>query len=551
MREKLREAAARVVKDLYGVDVDAAFTRPEEEHGDYATNVAMQLAGKLGKNPREVAEAVAGKLEFETSVAGPGFINIKVPDAAVYEAALNATDLDQPLKDKVVVTEYSDPNPFKVLHAGHLYTTLVGDAVSNILESAGAKVHRTNFGGDVGLHVGKAMWGIINVLGGENPEKLAEVPENDRAEWVSQRYVEGNTAYEDNEPAKAEIMKVNKRVYKLHDEGDESSPFAQIYWTCRQWSYNGFDKLYQDLNVHQFEKYYPESAVSELGLETVRKHIGKVYEESDGAVVFRGEPHGLFTQVFISSEGLPTYAGKDVGLIQQKYIDFHPDISFIITDVSQKDHLAVVMKSIEQYEPELVKNTVHHTHGRVKLEGGQKMSSRSGVVVLASDILDAAKEAADQLDKKEDEQIVLGAVRYSFLKNRVGGDIVYDPAESVSVEGNSGPYLQYALVRARSILSKAPENQEVEFNILEPAERSLARKISMYPEAVENALSDYSPHHIGSYLYELAQVFNRFYEQSRVLDDPRTNVRIPLVKAYENVLSHGLTILGMPKPERM
>lgn len=546
----------KAISDLFGIEADPIFSRTDEEHGDFSTNVAMQLAGKLvnppAGGPREIAEQITQKLaeqNIEASVAGPGFINIRLPDHELFTAALAAIQLDKPLEGKTVVAEYSDPNPFKVLHAGHLYTSLVGDAIANIMQVAGGNVHRVNFGGDVGLHVGKTMWAIIQELGGEFPDKLADISDNQKLDWISARYVIGNSAYEENEAAKAEIVACNKRAYQVHAEGDETSPFAQIYWACRQLSYDGFDALYKRLGMTPFEKYYPESAVSSIGLETVKKHLGSVYEESDGAVIFRGEPYGLFTQVFINSEGLPTYAGKDVGLIQQKFADYRYDLSYIITDVSQKGHLSVVMKSIEQFEPELTKRTVHHTHGRLKMQGGVKMSSRKGNILKAEDILDAAFAASEQ----KDSDVVLGAVRYSFLKNRIGGDIIYDPEESVAQEGNSGPYLQYALVRARSILRKASfQGGTLEtVESLDGPERSLARKLSMYPEAFSEALSDYSPHHICNYLFELAQVFNRFYEQSRVINDPRADVRAALVQAYEQTLCHGLTILGMPRPEEM
>lgn len=556
MTYDLRELTATVITELFGVEASPVFTRPDAAHGDFSTNVAMQLAGQVGKPPRQIAEAIVEVLktrgEFELSIAGPGFINIRLSDAEVFAAALQSTVLDQPLKDKEIVAEYSDPNSFKVLHGGHLYTSLVGDAVANILSVAGANVHRVNFGGDVGLHVAKTMWSILHELGGEYPEKLTEIQDDQKLDWLSRHYVNGNSAYDDDKQAKAEITQLNKRVYAIHTEQDKTSPFAQIYWTGHKWSYDGFDNLYERLGMQPFEKYYPESTVFDVGLETVKKHVGEVYEESEGAVVFRGEPYGLFTQVFINSEGLPTYAGKDVGLIQAKYLDFKYDISFIITDVAQKDHLAVVLKSIEQFEPELAQRTVHHTHGRVKLAGGEKMSSRKGNILRADDILDAAFEASKKATGNTDPAVVLGAIRYSFLRSRVGGDIIYEPDESVRTEGNSGPYLQYALVRARSILRKIGEVESaLEVQELEPLERSLARTISMYPEAFSAALNEYSPHHIANYLYELAVTFNRFYEQSRVIDHERAQLRVSLVRAYEQTLAHGLGVLGMPQPEHM
>lgn len=556
MTYDLRELTGVVIAELYGVELMPIFTRPDPRHGDYTTNAAMQLAGKVGKPPLQIAEEIiqvlATRGDFELNIAEPGFINIRLSDKEVFSAALQSTLLAKPLEGKVVVAEYSDPNSFKVLHGGHLYTSLVGDAIANIVQTAGATVHRVNFGGDVGLHVAKTMWAITEELGGEFPEKLSEIPNLQKLDWVSERYVRGNNAYEDNESAKSKIIAYNKRVYAIHSENDTTSPFAQIYWLCRQWSYDGFNALYERLNMHPFDKYYPESEVFEIGLQTVKKHIGKVYEESEGAVIFRGEPYGLFTQVFINGEGLPTYAGKDVGLIQAKYQDYSFDISFMITDISQKGHIAVVLKSIEQFEPELARKTVHYTHGRIKLMGGEKMSSRKGNIVRAEEIINASFEAAQSTKGGNDPQIVLGAIRYSFLRSKLGGDIIYDPGESVSMDGNSGPYLQYALVRARSILRKAsdviPAN---EVTMLDQAERALARKIGMYSEAFAESLADYSPHHICNYLYELAVIFNRFYEQSRVIGHERSAERTALVKSYEQTLSHGLSVLGMPKPEQM
>ncbi len=421
------------------------------------------------------------------------------------------------------------------------------------MDVGGAKVHRVNFGGDVGLHVGKTMWAILQELGGEHPEKLTGISDDEKLDWVSQRYVIGNTAYDEDEQAKAAIIVINKRVYDIHANEDHDSPFAKIYWSCRQWSYDGFDALYARLGMVPFAKYYPESAVSDLGLATVKQHIGDVYKESQGAIVFHGEEHGLFTQVFINSQGLPTYAGKDVGLIQQKQLDYAPDQSFIFTDISQKDHLAVVMASIKQFAPELVAATRHYTHGQIKMVGGVKMSSRKGNILRASDILDAAATANQQLNESKSSEVELGAVKYAFLKNRIGGDIIYDPKESVSLEGNSGPYLQYAHARAQSILRKAQGDAATELlaETLEPGERSLVRKISEYSEVVDKAVVELMPHHICTYLYELAQTFNRFYEHNRVIDDERQVLRLALVSKYAQTLHDGLQILGIHAPAKM
>lgn len=559
MKEKYQDQITAICSELFGDVPTIELTRPEEEFGDFSTNIALQLAKREKRNPRELAGEIANvlreKLEGVKKVdtAGPGFINITLDDSIVFSEALSASQsIDKKLDGQIIVAEYSDPNPFKVLHAGHLYTSLVGDAIANVLETAGAKVHRVNFGGDVGRHVAITMWAILDELDGEHPEKLQDIPKDKKLDWVSERYVRGTEAYETNEQAKEEITAINKRVYALHSEGDKDSPFAQIYWTCRQWSYDGFDELYDRLGMVPFEKYYPESAVADKGLSAVNKGLEKgVFKKSDSAVIFDGEAVGLHTRVFVNSEGLPTYEAKDLGLSLTKWEDYHFDQSFIITGNDIEQYMQVIITAVKSFNPTAGERTVHRTHGQIKLEGGAKMSSRKGNILRADDILDAAFEASAKAGK-EDPQTVLGAVRYSFLKNRIGGDIIYDPADSVGLEGNSGPYIQYALVRARSILRKGDGTETADIvEELEKQERSLARAISLYPEAFESALTSYSPHHICGYLYELAQVFNRFYENSRVIDDPRSPERLALVNAYEKVLSAGLKVLGMPTPEKM
>jgi arginyl-tRNA synthetase len=558
--DTLQAELQAVVSELFATDLTPELTRPDEKFGDFATNVALQLAGRLRRQPREVAEELATALRAklsgqvsDVSIAGPGFINIRLGDAALYQLAAQASaKKPTTYAGQVIVAEYSDPNPFKVLHAGHLYTTLVGDAIARLLEVGGGTIHRTNFGGDVGLHVAKSMWGIVRALGGEHPDKLTDIPEIERATWITQRYQEGNIAYEEDEAAKAEIMQVNKRVYELHKQHDRQSPFAQIYWACRQWSYDYFASLYEQLEVVPFEKYYPESETSEIGLQTVREQLANgVYKESDGAVVFDGEKYGLHTRVFITSQGLPAYEAKDVGLIIKKWQDYHFDRSVIITGNDIIEYMKVVLKSIEQFQPELAGRTTHLTHGMIKLVGGKKMSSRKGNAPLAIDVLEAAAAANLEATSLENHSTVLGAVKYAFLKQRIGGDIVYNPTESVSLEGNSGPYLQYAHARARSILRKSTIAPSQDIATLQPGERSLARKISEYPEAVQKAVDELMPHHITTYLYELAQTFNRFYEHNRVVGNERESARAHLVTLYADVLKDGLGLLGIVAPEQM
>jgi arginyl-tRNA synthetase len=560
MIKELSQQIRDVCIELYDADIDPELTRPEQKFGDFASNVALRLAKRLGKNPRQIATEIKDSAETKlpsvsaVSVEGPGFINFRLSDEKLFESAQNIQP-DNSLKGQTYVVEYSDPNPFKILHAGHLYTTLVGDAIANMLQLAGADVHRVNYGGDVGLHVAKSMWAITKELGGEKPEKLSKIPDGQKLRWLSDKYVEGNKAYGSDEHARNSIIELNKRVYALHSRGDKDSAFAKIYWTCRQWSYDGFEDLYKKLRVHEFEKYYPESSVAEEGLKVVRQHTGKIYEESDGAVVFRGEEHGLHTRVFITKDGIPTYEAKDVGLIMAKQKDYNFDRSVVITGNEQAQYMQVVLRSIEQFEPQLANSTIHLTHGMLKMRGGTKMSSRMGNVLTADAVLESAARATADLRGQDEPDITLGSVKYAFLKSRIGGDIIYDAQESVSLEGNSGPYLQYALVRAKSILARSKEqgakSKEQKVDKLDSQERTLARKLSMYPEVFEAAASELSPHHICNYLYETCQIFNRFYESSKVIDSPRSGIRLSLVSSYKEVLERGLGVLGVPLSERM
>lgn len=562
MKEQLEQVVAQAVKETLGVDVAVELMRPEEKFGDYATNVALQLAKQAGRPPRDIAEELTGALReilkeqvSEITIAGPGFINLRLTDEALRAELARMLEpgygKSRQYEGQTIVTEYSDPNPFKVLHAGHLYTSVMGDAISHLFAAAGGNVHRVNFGGDVGMHVGKTMWAILKRLDGPNPDKLNDIDPDKRSEWMAAAYVEGNNTYEDDESAKAEMVQLNKQVYKIHADDDRESPLAQIYWTCRQWSYEYFSAFYARIGSN-FEKYYPESSVADLGLATVREHTGDVFEESDGAIVFKGEPYGLHTRVFINREGLPTYEAKDVGLIMQKWADYHFDRSIVITGNEQLQYMAVVLKAIEQFAPELASKSSHLTHGLVKLSGGEKMSSRKGNILRAVDILDAAADANKQATGKDDDAVVLGAVKYAFLRQRMGGDIWYEPEESVSLQGNSGPYLQYAHARACSILKKAesvpPAHTE---GVFMEGERTLVRKLGEFPEVVTTATHEVMPHYICTYLYELAQVFNRFYEKNRVIGDEREETRLALVTAYRDILADDLNLLGITAPESM
>ncbi len=415
-----------------------------------------------------------------------------------------------------------------------------------------------NFGGDVGLHVAKNLWAIRTFLGGDLPEKLAEVvpgaPEA-RAEFLASRYVEGNRAYEDDVAAHEEIVQINAEVYGFHTANDHKSPLAQIYWTCRDWSYAYFDDFYARIGV-KFEKYYPESQTAEIGRETVLRELQNgVYEKSNGAVIFPGEKYGLHTRVFINKQGLPTYEAKDVGLSIKKWEDYHFDKSIIITGNDIIEYMKVVIKSISLFAPRLAERTQHLTHGNVKLAGGIKMSSRLGNFVRAADVLDITEKLQNTQNGGSSPDVVLGAVKYEFLKSTLGPNVIYEPETSVSLTGFSGPYVQYAAVRVNKILAAGQDLEPAEYaNTYDFAsEKGLLKLLLEYPSVLHEATTELAAHKVARFLFDLAGEINKYYEKTPVLQtDVRSrSARLHLLSQVAKVFAHGLKLLGINVPEKM
>ena len=555
MKQQLELEIAALVSRLFSADTVVELTRPDEKFGDFATNVALQLAAAANMNPRAVATQLAAEIESHpaiasATVAGPGFINLTLTAAAL--VSMLQADLTAVNHGKRVLLEFSCPNAFKELHTGHLYQTIAGDAIGRILEATGVTVFRANFGGDVGLHVAKCLYGILEEIGGETEyTKIFVIDQAARPEWLSSQYVRGAAAYERDETIKAQIAAINSRVYALQAEQDHDSDLAKLYWECRDWSYDYFKQFYDDISVQPFDKYYPESTTTEAGLVIVRANTPQTFQESEGAVIFQGESVGLHTSVFITSKGLPTYQTKDLGVIMAEVQDFPYDQRVIMTGNDQTEYMRVIFAALASFDPELAAKQLHHPNGTVKFSGGQKMSSRLGNVTRAVDVLRVVSEAVAANDSQTRNDISLGAIKYSFLKHRIGGDIAFDLNESIRLEGNSGPYLQYAHTRAASILKKSNEVSTESLDAIEADERSLTRKLAEYNEVIVKAAEELMPHLICTYLYELAQAFNRFYENNRVIGDDRQAIRLTLVKIYADTLKSGLVLLGVPVPEEM
>ena len=550
LMQDIKTKLKKVIQKQYNLknfdpDVTSA---PDNIDADYSSNAPLKLAKSLHKSPMSIAEELSEALKesIVLNITPPGFLNFTLSDDYLADSidrlsqSFNKEITSHEYEGKTVICEFSDPNPFKVLHVGHLYTSVVGDSISRLFEYAGAKVIRANFGGDVGLHVAKTMY----ILQQRPIDKL-------KIEDIAKCYVEGTAAYDDDEKAHDKITKLNKEIYRINSEDRHDTALAKLYWKGRELSYDYFNAFYDSIGV-KFDKYYPESSVAELGLKTVKEQLEKgVYEMSHGAVIFDGEKYSLHTRVFINKEGVPTYEAKDVGLIFTKWQDYHFDKSVIITGSEQLEYMKVVLKSIEQYAPDLVEKTTHLTHGLVKLPGGVKMSSRKGNFLKAVDVLDMVKTELEKEYNSTDEKVYLGATKYAFLKYKMGGNIIFDPKESVKMTGNSGPYLLYSCVRAKKILQKTSQSPKNNKGVIADTERNLMKKILEYKEVLSEAVAEIAPHKLTNYLYELAQDFSRFYENCPVNGSDREAERLKLVQVYLDTMTHGLDILGIKIPESM
>ena len=542
----MNEAIANVIKTLFNQDVEVNVTRPESQFGDASTNVALQLAKPLGKNPREIAEEIAEKLretgEYEAvDVAGPGFINVTFGSGALLEQI--SREPSAPRLGETIVIETNNPNPFKAMHIGHAFNAILGDTIANLLAVSGGKVYRVSYHGDVGLHVGKSMYALLRYAEGDFA-KIEQIPEAERNSFMSKMYAEGSRAYKEDEAAKVEIHDLAEQSFE-----PKTALYTQIYNLCKAWSFEQIDHLVARLGNQPTVYRFLESDADHRGVDVVKKHVPDVFQESDGALIFKGSEHGSFDNVFVGSNGRGLYAARDLGLMLLKNEQFHPDKSYIVTAEEQRDYFKGVIAAAGLVWPERKDVTVNISTGTVKLSTG-KMSSRDGDVIEVAWLFDEFAQAIRERGGKATDEIVAGALRYQFLRVKIGGDVVFNIDDAVSLTGNTGSYLQYAHARARSILDKS-NTSFVRPTVVKQEDRALVRKLGEYHEIVTRATEQLEPHHICNYLFELAQEFNRYYEKNQVIGSDDEQHRLGLVALYADTLKAGLAILGIHAPERL
>ena len=568
---KIQKSIEKSLGNLKIEKVNFSIEHPEDfENGDYSTNVAMVCAKKVGINPKELAEKIVLEINKNLSkeikkieVAGPGFINFYLSREFftdnINEVLKQKEDFgrNKILTGKKIMVEYTQPNPFKPFHIGHLMSNAIGESISRIVQFSGAKVVRANYQGDVGPHVAKAIYELLKSGMPDEHSSLGE-----QAHYIGECYVKGNDAYENNEDTKKEIDEINKKVYNKTDK-----KINEIYDLGRKITLDAFEEIYKVLGT-KFDKYYFESQVAPVGEKIVNKNIDNVFENSDGAIVFHGEKYDkkLHTRVFINSQGLPTYETKELGLTLTKFkkglFEKKLDLSVVTTAIEQAEYMKVVQKAISLIHPDLENRMKHITHGMMRFASG-KMSSRLGNVVtgesLLKDSMDVILEKIKDREFKEEEKkevsikVGVSALKYSILKSSIGSDIIYDFEKSISFNGDSGPYLQYTVVRANSILNKVKDFIFKDDPSVPIETTNLEKLIYQFEEVVERSYQEFAPHYVATYLTELSSAFNTFYGYTKILDkeNKHTEYHLSLVRAFSQTMKNGLWLLGIEVPDRM
>ncbi len=555
MEERIRA----IVDAALGTSVPFSVERPgDPSHGDYAVNAAMVAAKELKKNPRELAEVLVealktglGDLASSVEAAGPGFVNITLSkgavDAVLSTAAGSAWGTNASSAGKKVMIEYGNPNQFKEMHIGHLMSAIIGEAASRLIAASGASVLRDTFGGDIGPHVAKALWALRR----DGVTDVASAAE------IGKAYVHGERAYAESEEAKAEIDAFNTHLYDVVAKQDDPSSLSEedrtllaLWRKGREVCVEEFARVFEILETKHDYAFY-DSDTTKGGLEVVHDALSKgIFTKSDGAIIYEGEKKGLHTLVFVTSRGTPTYETKDIGLAFLKEERVQTDEIVIVTSVEQIGHFKVFLAALEDIAPLIAKKTKHVAHGLLRLTTG-KMSSRKGNILKAMDIIQELIENASEKnpDPLIAQQVALGALKYMILRQSPGADIIFDPEKSLSLEGDSGPYLQYALVRAMSVLSQAEGKGD--FSNGPETPYLIERLLIHFPKVVARAADDLAPQLLTSYLTELAGEWNSFYAAERVIGGEHEAYKLAVAKAFVETMRNGLSILAIPTPERM
>ena len=591
IEQQIMAAAQDAVKALYGQDVPEKMVQLQKTRSEFEgslTLVVFPFVKMARKSPEQTGQELGEYLVANCDAISKfnvvkGFLNLSISDEA-WLLLLADIDKDDHYGEKLanessplVMIEYSSPNTNKPLHLGHVRNNLLGWSLAQIMEANGNKVVKTNIVNDRGIHICKSMLAWLKWGNGETPESSGKKGDH----LIGDYYVAFDKHYReeikelvaqgmDEEQAKQEAPLI-KEAHEMLVKWEQNDPEVRALWEkMNSWVYVGFDETYQKMGV-KFDKIYYESQTYLKGKAKVEEGLAKgLFERhEDNSVWADLTNEGLDQKLLLRSDGTSVYMTQDIGTAEMRFQDYPIDKMIYVVGNEQNYHFQVLSILLDRLGFKWGKELVHFSYGMVELPNG-KMKSREGTVVDADDLMQLMVEDAlktsmelgkfDDMSEEERNEVArivgMGALKYFILKVDARKNMLFNPEESIDFNGNTGPFIQYTYARIRSILRKA---QNIQNNLntqssLSEKEVELIQKMSEYGAAVEQAGKDYSPSGIANYCYELTKVFNQFYHDYSILNEPdeqKKAVRLVLAKNVAKILKNGMALLGIEVPERM
>jgi len=556
--------------DIAQEKLEIELERPaNKSFGDFSSNVAMMLLKKQDqfKSPRDLAQAIVDQMQSlltedslvaKVDIAGPGFINFTLKDdyyvTVVKDVLKKQGKTFKPATDKQkIIVEYSSPNIAKPFTVGHLRSTIIGDAIANLLEAVGHTVYRDNHLGDWGTQFGKQIY-AIKTWGDEAALEKSEKPVKELVDL----YVKFHQEAEKN----PDLNDEGRKWFKKLEDGDEEA--RGLWQKCIDWSWKEFTYIYQKLGIKFTEndgRGYGESFFEDKMEPIIKELTDKgLLKESKGAQVVFFPEDKYPPAMILKQDGATLYHTRDLATDKFRLEKYGADVK-IINEVGSEQKL--YFEQLFEMEKMLgwVKEgqRIHVKHGMFRFSD-KKMSTRKGNVIWLDEVLNEAfdrikKIAKDRINDQEMWKIAVGAIKWNDLKKNSELNVVFDWDEILRVDGNSGPYMQYSYTRCFSVLEQAQLNDNWEYSgEINAEEKTLMQQLSQFDEAVNRAIDNLAPHHVCIYLYELAQSFNGFYNKHSILkadNEEQKQFRLALTKATAEVIKRGLGLLGIETLEKM
>ncbi|WP_064196832.1 MULTISPECIES: arginine--tRNA ligase [Emticicia] len=589
IEQSLKKAIQEALLALYQVEEEVILQPTKKDFEGNYTFVVFPLVKSLRKNPVELGNAIGQYLKDKNSfVSGfnvvQGFLNI-VLDNGVWIDTLNAILADDsfgqlPSNGQSVMVEFSSPNTNKPLHLGHLRNNFLGESVSSILKAGGFDVIKTSLVNDRGIHICKSMLAYQKFGNNETPESLGMKGDH----LVGKYYVEFDKAYkaeinqlvaegktEDEAKKIAPLMLEAQAMLQKWEQGD--AEVMALWRKMNDWVFAGFNETYQKIGV-SFDKVYYESNTYLLGKDLVEEGLasGVFFKKENGSTWIDLKEEGLDEKLVLRADGTSVYITQDLGTTDMKFNDFHNDKSIWVVGNEQDYHFQVLFAIMKRLGRSYADGCYHLSYGMVDLPSG-KMKSREGTVVDADDLvaemIETAAETTRERGKIDDftkdeaenlfQMLALGALKYFLLKVEPKKRMLFNPAESIDFQGNTGPFIQYTHARICSILRKAeamnvPVNNQVKNIDILKQESELIYLLNEYPTVIQKACNEYSPAVIANYVYELAKTFNQFYAEVSIMnetDADKQQFRLSLIKTVAQTISKSMSLLGVQVPTRM